>query len=108
VSVYLFDLFTTLHSGVNSSFEVTDREGNELREEYIDPSIESFTVLILGVDKNEARSEKQDMDTDDFRTDTMMLATFDKDADEVKLTSIPRDTLTYFPEQNYLDRKSVV
>ena len=92
IGVYLFNLFNAFQSGVNSSFEGTDREGSELREEDIDPSMDSFTVLILGVDENEARSEKNDMDTDDFRTDTMMLATFDKDADEVKLTSIPRDT----------------
>src|SRR5699024_9847633 len=104
IGVYLFNLFNAFQSGVNSSFEGTDREGSELREEDIDPSMDSFTVLILGVDENEARSEKNNMDTDDFRTDTMMLATFDKDADEVKLTGIPRDTLTYFPEQNYFDK----
>ncbi|AKG73408.1 LCP family protein [Salinicoccus halodurans] len=104
IGAYLFNLFNAFQSGVNSSFEGTDREGSELREGDIDPSMDSFTVLILGVDENEARKEKNNMDTDDFRTDTMMLATFDKDADEVKLTGIPRDTLTYFPEQNYFDK----
>ncbi|KKK33981.1 alpha/beta hydrolase [Salinicoccus sediminis] len=104
IGVYLFNLFNAFQSGVDSSYEGTDREGSELREEDIDPSMDSFTVLILGVDENEARSEKNNMDTDDFRTDTMMLATFDKENDEVKLTSIPRDTLAYFPEQNYFDK----
>lgn len=104
IGAYLFNLFNAFQSGVNDSFEDTGRDGSELREEDIDPSMDSFTVLILGVDENDARKEKNNMDTDQFRTDTMMLATFDKEADEVKLTSVPRDTLTYFPEQNYFDK----
>ncbi|WP_411843696.1 LCP family protein [Salinicoccus sp. HZC-1] len=104
IGAYLFNLFNAFQSGVSDSFEGTDREGSELREGDIDPSMDSFTVLILGVDENESRKEKNNMDTNDFRTDTMILATFDKDADEVKLTSVPRDTLTYFPEQNYFDK----
>lgn len=104
IGIYLFNLFNTFQSGVSDSFEGTERGSSELREGDIDPSMDSFTVLILGVDENESRSKKNDMETGDFRTDTMILATFDKDADEVKLTSIPRDTLTYFPEQNYFDK----
>lgn len=104
IGAYLFNLFNAFQTGVNDSFEGTDREGSELREGDIDPSMDSFTVLILGIDENESRKEKSNLETNDFRTDTMILATFDKDADEVKLTSIPRDTLTYFPEQNYFDK----
>lgn len=104
IGIYLWNLFNTFERGVSDSFESTERDRSELREQDVDPEMDSFTVLILGVDENETRTDEENMETSDFRTDTMILATFDKDQDEVKLTSVPRDTLTYFPENNYFDK----
>src|SRR5699024_11310629 len=65
---------------------------------------ESFTVLILGTDENDSRAEKENLAGDDFRTDSMILATFDKNEDDVKLVNIPRDTLAYINTEEYFDK----
>lgn len=104
IGVYIYNLFNSFEQGVSDSFEATDRDRSELRLDDIDPTMDSFTVLILGIDESESRKEDDDLESGDFRTDSMILATFDKDQDEVKLVSIPRDTLAYFPEENYFDK----
>src|SRR5690625_4284382 len=104
VGIYLFNLFNTFEQGVSDSYEATDRERSDLRMEEVDPNLDSFTVLIMGIDESETRSESEGLDSEGFRTDTVILATFDKDEDDVKLVSIPRDTLTYFPDENYYDK----
>ena len=104
VGIYIYGLFNTFERGVSDSFEATDRESSDLRMEEVDPNLDSFTVLIMGIDESETRSESEDLESGDFRTDTMILATFDKDEDDIKLVSIPRDTLTYFPDENYYDK----
>lgn len=104
IGTYIYNLFTSFEQGVSDSFEATDRDRSELRLDDIDPTMDSFTVLILGIDESTTRKEQENLETEDFRTDTMILATFDKEQDEVKLVSIPRDTLTYFPEENYFDK----
>ena len=104
VGVYIYGLFNTFEQGVSDSYEATDRERSDLRMEEVDPNLDSFTVLIMGIDESETRSESEGLESDGFRTDTMILATFDKDEDDIKLVSIPRDTLTYFPDENYYDK----
>lgn len=104
VGIYVFSLFNTFERGVSDSFEATDRESSDLRMEEIDPNLDSFTVLIMGIDESETRNESEGLESDGFRTDTMILATFDKDEDDIKLVSIPRDTLAYFPDENYYDK----
>ncbi|GAA3729257.1 hypothetical protein GCM10022378_17350 [Salinicoccus jeotgali] len=104
IGTYIYNLFNSFEKGVSESFEATDRDRSELRIEDINPEMDSFTILILGIDESESRNRREDMGKGDYRTDTMILATFDKDQEEVKLVSIPRDTLTYFPEENYFDK----
>src|SRR5690625_4252940 len=104
VGIYLYSLFNTFEQGVSDSYEATDRERSDLRMEEVDPNLDSFTVLIMGIDESETRTESEGLDSDGFRTDTMILATFDKDEDDIKLVSIPRDTLTYFSDENYFDK----
>ncbi|HBV23124.1 MAG TPA: alpha/beta hydrolase [Jeotgalicoccus sp.] len=101
--IYIYSLYNTFDEGVSSSYEPTDREKSDLREE--DANVEdSFTVLILGTDENESRAEKENLGGDDFRTDSMILATFDKNSDDVKLVNIPRDTLAYIETEGYFDK----
>src|SRR5699024_4723567 len=90
--------------GVSDSYEATDRERSDVIMEEVYLNLDSFTVLIMGIDESEARSESEGLESDGFRTDTMILATFDKDEDDIKLVSIPRDTLAYFPDENYYDK----
>lgn len=101
--IYIYSLYNTFDEGVSSSYEPTDRERSDLRKD--DATVEdSFTVLILGTDENESRAEKENLDGDNFRTDSMILATFDKNNDDVKLVNIPRDTLAYLKSEEYFDK----
>lgn len=101
--IYIYSLYNAFDEGVTSSYEPTDRERSDLRKE--DASVdESFTVLILGTDENDSRAEKENLAGDDFRTDSMILATFDKNEDDVKLVNIPRDTLAYINTEEYFDK----
>lgn len=103
VGIYIFNLYNTFDEGVSNSYEPTDRERSDLREE--DASVDdSFTVLILGTDENESRAEKDNLEGDNFRTDSMILATFDKNEDDVKLVNIPRDTISYIESVGYFDK----
>lgn len=101
--IYIYNLYNTFDEGVSSSYEPTDRERSELREK--DASVkDSFTVLILGTDENDSRAEKDNLEGDDFRTDSMILATFDKNNDDVKLVNIPRDTMAFLETEEYFDK----
>lgn len=104
--IYIYNVFNSFEQGVSDSYESTDREYSELREQEdnVDETPDTFTILILGIDESESRTENFNYDNEDFRTDTMILATFNQEEDEVKMVSIPRDTLAYLPEEQYYDK----
>lgn len=56
---------------------------------------EPFSILLLGVDERPG---------DIGRADTIMVATVNPDTEDVKLVSIPRDTLIELPESGNLDK----
>ncbi|SDW53337.1 transcriptional attenuator, LytR family [Marinococcus luteus] len=66
--------------------ELERGEKSNLRDQAVDPSEDSFSVLFLGVDDREDGSM-------DGRSDAMVVGTFNKDSKKVKLVSIPRDSL---------------
>ncbi|WP_252315519.1 LCP family protein [Sinobaca sp. H24] len=73
--------------------EELDRgEKSELRTEAVDLQEDNFSVLIMGVDDREGTNLEG-------RTDAMVLATFNKEENTVKTTSIPRDSLVNIPGQ---------
>lgn len=97
-------LYYTLNKGVNSSFSDLKNDKSELRgDEDVDID-NSFNVLILGIDENKKRAEKEKINTDDFRTDTMILATFDREGDIIRMINIPRDTLSYMSDEQAFDK----
>lgn len=65
----------------------------------MDPNIDNVSILIIGVDENEHRDNAETS-----RSDTLMLATFNREEGSVKLVSIPRDTLLYVPEVGREDK----
>lgn len=65
-------------------------EKSEKREEAVDPKQDNISVLFLGVDDRSGELEG--------RTDAMVVATFNKDEESVKMTSIPRDSLVTIPQ----------
>lgn len=70
--------------------ETLDRgEKSELRDVSVDPKVDNFSVLFLGVDNRDGEL--------DGLSDAMLLATFNKNEHSVKITSIPRDSLVNIP-----------
>lgn len=72
--------------GMSGFFQDSSADNEEITEEQVEPvdkSTGKINILILGVDK------------DGLRTDTMIVASYDLDAEKVKLLSIPRDTRMY-------------
>ncbi|MFD1451551.1 LCP family protein [Oceanobacillus sojae] len=86
-------LYVKANNAVTGSFEDDGRDKSDLRDFEVDPNIDNVSVLIIGVDENEKRNNAETS-----RSDTLMLATFNKDEKSVKLVSIPRDTYVYVPE----------
>ncbi|GAB3805786.1 LCP family protein [Virgibacillus kimchii] len=93
-AVYLYNKTEDL---VTESYDDTGRENetSDMRAEKVDPVEDHVSVLLLGVDNSEHRSE------DLGRTDAMVLATFNQDEESIKLLSIPRDSYVYIPEVGY-------
>ncbi len=72
--------------GMSGFFQDSSADDEEITEEQVEPvdkSTGKINILILGVDK------------DGLRTDTMIVASYDLDAEKVNLLSIPRDTRMY-------------
>lgn len=59
-------------------------EKSERRDEVLDLTKDHFSVLLLGLDNRE--------NNDTGRTDTLIVATFNKETNQVSLVSIPRDS----------------
>lgn len=106
--IYLVMMLNLFDSSLSDSFISLERGDSELRVEEAEEISNSFTVLILGIDE---LSEEDDPGDDEVhpdakyhRSDTMILATFNKEIDEVKLVGIPRDTITYIEHVEYFDK----
>lgn len=105
--VYFVMMLNMVDSRVNESYVSLERGQSTLREEDAENLTNSFTVLILGVDQLAEEDEAEDElfpDAEYHRSDTMILAMFNKDEDEVQLVGIPRDTITYIDEVGYFDK----
>lgn len=83
VAWYMGDLNSRL------SGDVSDDLRNQLVS--VEPQ-DPFYMLLLGVDKDEGRSEAWGDDQSNFRSDTIILARVDPPAKKITLVSIPRDT----------------
>ncbi|WP_082233345.1 LCP family protein [Halobacillus massiliensis] len=85
----------------NNSLEELDRGGKSEKRAYkVTPIEDSTSVLFIGVDDSEKRSDSYSA----TRSDALVLATFNNNDKSVKLVSIPRDSYTYIPEVGYNDK----
>lgn len=81
-------IYNQLNDTAAGAFRGLDRgDKSERRIEPVDVGKDNFSMLLLGSDFREGDSGGE-------RTDTMMVATFNKDDRSIMLTSIPRDTYT--------------
>lgn len=73
-----------------------ERDGkSNLREEKVNPKIDNISILFIGIDDSEKRSQGN------ARSDALILATLNEKEKSVKLLSIPRDTYVYIDEVGY-------
>ncbi|MFD1363674.1 LCP family glycopolymer transferase [Lentibacillus salinarum] len=96
---YATYLYVKADSVLSDSYEDDGKEKSDLREEKVDPTEDNVSVLIAGVDASDVRKNAEDS-----RTDTLMLATLNKNDQSVKMLSIPRDSLVYIPEVGHEDK----
>src|SRR5690625_84630 len=96
---YAMNLLDKADEVVSEAYESDGRDKSDLRDKIVDPKFDNVSILIMGVDSSDKRENAASA-----RTDTLMLATLNKDAKSVKLISIPRDSYVYIPEVGYEDK----
>ena len=96
---YVGYLYVKADSAISGAYEGSGRDKSDLREEEPDLKQDNVSVLIMGIDENDKRADELY-----YRTDTLILATFNKEKHDIKLLSIPRDSLVYIPETDQMDK----
>lgn len=99
---YAAYLYNSTKSAIDTSYNKA-YEKSQLRDKAIDPSVDNFSILFLGIDDSPARRDNGQK-TSEARTDSMILATFNRDDKQVRLIGIPRDTLSYIPPVKMYDK----
>ncbi|WP_047985161.1 LCP family protein [Ornithinibacillus californiensis] len=95
---YGFYLYNKAEDTAEQSYEAVERkhpeekDTSQYREDEVDPVRDSVSMLIIGIDDSDQRQYGTS------RSDTLILATFNKSEGKVKLLSIPRDTYVYVSE----------
>lgn len=72
-----------------------ENETSALRDKQVDPVNDHVSVLFIGVDSHDESANENS------RSDALILGTFNKDENNVKLLSIPRDSYVYIPDVGY-------
>lgn len=93
------NLYIKAGSMISDSYEDIGRDKSDFRDTEVDPTVDNVSILIMGVDENDHRDNKGSS-----RTDTLMVATLNKDEKSVKLVSIPRDSYVYIPGLGHEDK----
>lgn len=79
---------------VDKSYVDDGREnGSDLRKEEISTDQDNISILFIGVDRGGGRS----IENTNGLSDTLILATFNKEEHSVKMVTIPRDSYVYLP-----------
>ncbi|MCU5746036.1 LCP family protein [Staphylococcus sp. SQ8-PEA] len=102
--VYAVTLLKTSQGAFESSHNDHDsaRKSN-LRSSKVNASQDPISILFLGIDENDNR-KKNGQSSENSRTDSMILSTFNQDKEQIRMLSIPRDTISYIPKVGYYDK----
>lgn len=102
--VFANNLFKSSEKAFESSQDKSnaDRQSN-LRSSKIDTEKDPISILFLGIDDNEGR-EKNGQSLEHSRSDAMILSTFNQEKHQIRMLSIPRDTISYIPKVGYYDK----
>ena len=90
-TAYVASLYSKAEEVANGAYESLD--GTKLDEATVSKTVKNVSVLFIGIDDSQTRGFN-----DTTRSDALMLATFNKEDNSVKLLSIPRDSYVYVPE----------
>lgn len=101
--IFAVMLYKTSRSAIDSSFSDNSNRVSNLRDGKVNPAKEPISILFLGIDDNKGRREGGQA-TEKSRTDAMILSTFNPDKKQVRMLSIPRDTISYIPKVGYFDK----
>ncbi|MEB6262688.1 LCP family protein [Mammaliicoccus sciuri] len=96
-------LYLETKGAINDSFLDSKKSKSSLRDKPVDPSLDHVSVLFLGVDDSTSRREGGQQ-ANQSRTDAMIYTTFNRDKKQIRMVSIPRDTLSYIPAVKYYDK----
>ncbi|WP_289780948.1 LCP family protein [Staphylococcus agnetis] len=102
-AIFAFILFNSSRDAFDDSFSQKDRRESVMRQHKVNPSKEPVSILFLGIDDSDARRENG-QSVEQSRTDAMILSTLNPDKNQIRLLSIPRDTLSYIPKVGYYDK----
>ena len=80
--------------------ELDDRKKSLLRDEAVEPLKDNVSILFIGVDESELRSQSDS----NSRSDALLVATLNNKEKSVKLVSIPRDSYVYVPDRGRNDK----
>ncbi|KAB2860171.1 MAG: LytR family transcriptional regulator, partial [Exiguobacterium chiriqhucha] len=83
-SAFGYFVYKANETAENANSELTRGDKSDRREETVDLTKDHFSVLLAGVDGGASLEEG--------RTDSLMVATFNKESRQVTLVSIPRDS----------------
>lgn len=102
--VYATLLFKTSQDAFESSQDSknANRQSN-LRDKKVNPEKQPISILFLGIDDNDGR-RKKGQDAEHSRSDAMILTTFNQNKHQIRMLSIPRDTISYIPKVGYYDK----
>jgi polyisoprenyl-teichoic acid--peptidoglycan teichoic acid transferase len=101
VAAYAVSLQKKAVDAADRAYEVVpNRPKSDIREVKVEPATDNVSILFIGVDDSEARSQGDS----NSRSDALLLATLNPKNKSVKLVSIPRDSYVYIPEVGYRDK----
>jgi len=101
VVVYGIDLQRKASNAADRAYEaVEDRLKSDLRDQAVEPLKDNVSILFIGVDESEKRSES----ASGSRSDALLVATLNNKNKTVKLVSIPRDSYVYVPSRERNDK----
>ncbi|UBH23072.1 LCP family protein [Macrococcus armenti] len=101
-ATYAVSLYKTTKSAIDASYNKSYVKSS-LRNSAVNPATDNFSILFLGIDDSLSR-RKNGQQADEARTDSMILATFNREKKQVRLVGIPRDTLSYIPSVKMYDK----
>ncbi|WP_281183267.1 LCP family protein [Staphylococcus schleiferi] len=102
-TIFAFILFNSSKHAFDDSFSHSDERQSKLRDSKVNAVKEPVSILFLGIDDSSSRRENG-QSTEHSRTDAMILSTLNPDKHQIRLLSIPRDTLSYIPKVGYFDK----